>query len=173
MNGDHQSGIDPLQLYRAYREYIVHEDNLVNHRVGWFIQLHSFLIASYMIIVAAIISSFFPEGTPRVAPETVQAIACVVLVALAAIGFVSSIAAGRSIRAAGRAIQHLEKRWNGLSEGFAERLGLPGIVGGGSSRNLEDGLRFHSLLPAALMILWVASLAIPIWFFFLATDAAH
>ena len=34
-------------LYKQYREYIVHEDNLINHRSTWIYMIQSFLVASY------------------------------------------------------------------------------------------------------------------------------
>lgn len=159
---------DPIDLYRIYRDYIVHEDNLVNHRVGWFIQLHSFLIASYTILVASLIASFFPEGPSRVPAEGVQSVACFVLLAISATGFMSSVAADSSIKAASKAVRNLEAHWERVAKELAGDSGLPGITGGGNVDIRNRGGRFHDWLPTGFMILWVLSISAPIWFFYLA-----
>jgi hypothetical protein len=173
-----------MALYRLYRDYIQHEDNLINNRVGWFIQLHSFLIASYGIVFASGLATFFSDHTPLVPSIGLQALAAALLIGIAVIGLESSAAARRSIKAAHAAIQALEARW----EVQFKRLGggeiLPHVIGGGATVRqidavgeagasvalventkdqelVEDGAAFHLRLPRALKRLWIVSFVVP------------
>ena len=40
-----------LELYKAYRDYIKHEDNLINQRVSRTLLAHGFLVASYVLLI--------------------------------------------------------------------------------------------------------------------------
>jgi hypothetical protein len=42
-----------LELYKIIREQIVHEDNLGNQRINWFLSSHAFLYAAYFIVFVA------------------------------------------------------------------------------------------------------------------------
>lgn len=156
-----------LGLYAVYRDYLKHEDGLVNNRVGWFIQLHSFLIASYVIILSALIASFAPEGQFLVDPHRVRLAGFMVLVALAAIGIGSSVAAYQSIRGAVIAIEALRERWRQVRDVVPGCEHLPDLAGGGSEVAVRRGLWLHSLLPLGITGLWLFSLAIPIMLYFM------
>jgi hypothetical protein len=152
------------QLFELYRNYIIHEDNLINNRVGWFIQLHSFLIASYGIVVAAIMATFFPQNTPAVPPIYPQAVACALLAGISLIGLRSSQSAEKSVDAAHQAIMALKQAW---AVTFAERGAgtvLPGIIGGGVKEVEDAGALFHVMLPRSLRWLWYASFLVPVAF---------
>ncbi len=138
-----------LELYQAYRGYVVNEDELINNRVGWFIQLHSFLIASYGIVVAAIIGTFFPQSDPSVPPIFPQGVACLLLVGITLIGLRSSETASKSIVAADRAISALRAAWVEIFMARGGGLLLPGLTGGGDPQNEDDGAQFHLILKPA------------------------
>lgn len=38
-----------LDIYEQYRNYIQHEDSLINHRMTWMLTIHGFLYASYAL----------------------------------------------------------------------------------------------------------------------------
>ena len=162
-----------MELHRVYRDYIQHEDGLINNRVGWFIQLHSFLIASYGIVIAALVGSFFPERVPdRIGLWEPQLVCCLLLVGIGLIGLESSESARKSIQAANDAIAQLKEQWLGLPLPSDARDELPPLTGGGSEAAESEGAWFHLKLPIKLRMLWIASFLIPGAFALIAARAA-
>jgi hypothetical protein len=41
-------GEDQLQLYKLYRDRIVQEDNVINHRMTWMMVSEAFLLTGYL-----------------------------------------------------------------------------------------------------------------------------
>ena len=160
VEGYYDAQREERELYTLYRDYIKHEDSLINNRVGWFIQLHSFLIASYGILFSALLASFFPSGKAAAGAGDIQAIACYLFYAVAAVGSASSIAAIFSISAAQSAISTLESGWKTIPRTQT----LPGIVGGGHVTSNRFGASLHRGLPFTLLIVWVCSIAVPLRF---------
>ena len=153
------------RLYEIYRSYIVHENDLINNRVGWFIQLHSFLIATYGIVVTSIIGSFFVDHEPRIQSFYPQLIGCLLLLMIEVVGAFSSHAARQSIDAANTAIMELQRRWETYCTGHPHMpLLFPGLTGGGSKDSTAAGLRLHRSLPHALFMLWKVSTTVPVLF---------
>lgn len=165
--------IGDADLYNIYRNYVEHEDDLINNRVGWFIQLHSFLIASYGIVFAALISTFFVQGTPLVPPIGPQGVACGLLIGIAFIGSASAFSATQSITAANDAIQELNRRWKILFEQRGGGLNLPGLTGGGHPGSTARGARFQLVLPRVLVVLWFISFSVPAAFWLMALDGSR
>ena len=144
-------------VYCAYRDYIKQEDNLINNRVGWFIQLHSFLIATYGIVFASFVSTFATDATSRAAFPAVRSVATMLLGAISVAGIVSSVSAALSIWAAHQAITTLNARWKELKPIWDPDNLFPGMVGGGREEINRRGSIFHMGLPTVLLILWLAS----------------
>lgn len=172
---------DQLRLFELYRDYIKHEDELINHRVGWFIQLHSFLIASYGIIFAALVTTFSAQGAPAFGGVAIQVLAAALLVGIALIGLESAGAAEGSIAAAHDAITSLNQSWKAQVARWGEGCSLPDIIRGArrldskeqaARRSDADGSELHRKLPLALQRLWKVSFAVPGAFVGLAAWAA-
>ena len=162
-----------LRLYEIFRKYVEHEDDLINNRVGWFIQLHSFLIASYGIIVASLIGTFFPQGKPSVPPLLTQGVACLFLVAVQIVGIASSRSAGQSIAAATIAIAKLRKTWDDHCVKNPHTVDLPRLTGGGEEASVKTGLRLPSRLPRTIELLWIFSTIVPLVFFIASSWASY
>ena len=55
---DHpQSLEEATQVFTLYRQYIQHEDANISNRMTWFIQLQSFLFASYAVVTGSLIQA--------------------------------------------------------------------------------------------------------------------
>ncbi len=48
---------DKLQYWDQLRNAIIHEDNLVNHRLTWILSIEGFLVAGFFVVQAAILTS--------------------------------------------------------------------------------------------------------------------
>lgn len=131
--------IDRLDLYKVYRSYIEHEDDLINQRTTWFIQLHSFLIASYGITFAAFVNSFNFDDVDPLMLLFVRVGVILFLSAVTFVGLSSAKAAMNSIQAATFAINSLRNDGNALLQApkMEGRL-LPGLTWGGIDLKPED-----------------------------------
>lgn len=150
-----------LDLYREYRAYVVHEDDLMNNRMNWFIQLHSFLIASYAITLGAMVTTFFPQSPPPPNAWMIQTAIAIVSVGIAAIGFQSSSSAIDSISVSRVALDAIRTRWESLQEeGLAptDRRLLPITYAGDKPKTERPHLERD--LPKLMKILWVMSAVI-------------
>lgn len=146
--------------YQRHRDYIIHEDGLVNNRVGWFIQLHTFLLATYGIVLGSAVSTFYAEHGPTEAQSLMlRWILCLVLAGLTAIGVCSATSARRSILAAHKAIHAINDRWE--LQDAAVKAEFPGLIGGGDLSSDEHGARLHRFLPSAMLVMWILSCAVP------------
>ena len=158
------------ELYCIYRDYVAHEDDLINNRAGWFIQLHSFLIASYGIVVASVITTFFPSEHASVPAILPQLVACGLLLGITIIG-ASSGTALLSISAADAAIRSLRRKWEELP-GTDAMTELPSMTGGGAKGIAIRGATFQLALPVAMLVLWLLSFAVPVSFAYIGRHGA-
>jgi hypothetical protein len=138
------------RLYTIYRNYIEHEDSLVNHRTTWLITIQSFLIATLGLTYQALLEPLSGKVEP-ITPRSLLFFQA----ALATVGFFTSFVAYLSLRAAGRSIRSIRRNWERQPLAAACRLQLPALTGGGDSRAPRMGFSFPLLLPAFFMVFWV------------------
>jgi hypothetical protein len=165
-----QKPLDRIELYKIYRSYIEHEDNLINQRTTWFIQLHSFLIASYGIAFAALVNSFNFDDVEPLQLFLVRIAVLFLLLGLTIVGLASANAASKSILAATGAITQLRDRGNAILVGDNENSELPGLTRGGldvlqrdENSRKDMGVELGLRLPASLKWTWMLSFALLAW----------
>lgn len=144
---------DELQIHRLYRERIVQEDNLINHRMMWLILSQAFMFALWAVLSKEADFKSFDTSVIRYA--------------LAAIGFVFATLGGASIAAARGEINRLEKNYlrlyptseeqsktSGTSISHSSRRTdiLPGVIGSGFFHLFGHGVDYS--MPAGLACLW-------------------
>jgi hypothetical protein len=180
-----------LKSYDTFRKYIRHEDNLVNQRISWMLVIHGFLYAAYALTVQQNINigtqltkALQDDKTLALAPTSQvhylrDAVLQTefVLLLITFIGFVISLVAFRSIRAARKAainVQTLFEGQFGIQEEYSipetvtteEHFILPTIAGGGDRKNRIGGIFSAQWIPVVLMISWVISLVVETWLLF-------
>jgi hypothetical protein len=128
---DEQDVERKIQLYNIYRDYVKHEDNLINNRMTWLLSIHGFLYATYGLTLQKKfeISQKIVESTSHVsafvwdAPgmsgamegygfDYVSFQIDVFLIGIGLVGIFISRIALESIEAAGRATQTLRTNAN-------------------------------------------------------------
>jgi hypothetical protein len=152
--------------YKIFREYVEHEDCLINNRLLWNINIQGFLFVTYGYSIQKM-----AEMTTRHKLELHWLILVLPFVG-ATIGFLTSM----GVKAAQRAIRNLEEQWENLlrdhhSAELQARL-YPGLIGGGCPKtrpaverheNHEWGFRapiwFSRIFIIAWGILLLASIA--------------
>jgi hypothetical protein len=152
------------EIYSLYRDYIKHEDSLINYRITWLISIQAFLIATFGFSYQKrfeVITRIFEKDTDAEKTKMIQdAIKNYdnFLVYLGFFGLLTSIAALVSIDAGVASIASLRKKWNELrwSINFISTGHLPLITGGGNSRAHKYGKMVSYILPLFFMVFWLS-----------------
>jgi hypothetical protein len=146
-------------LYRIHRDYIQHEDTLVNQRTTWLITIQAFLIATFGFSyqkLFEVAEKMNGRDTP-VAVDQLGPIASeykTFLAALAIVGVVTSFAAFFSIIAARRAVGAIAKNWETVPRRGGSDY-LPGITGGGAGWNVFLGSVIAIGTPLFFASMWL------------------
>ncbi|WP_127114109.1 hypothetical protein [Shimia sediminis] len=152
-----------IEMYRAYREKVTHEDNLVHQRTIWFVTLQALLFTAFAILLGEAIKIKLP--VPRVALYDIdfsQSELGHVFLIIGGVGIASSLATFMSILAAFRAIDRTTERWKNLPKTnatFREHFNpddWPPIVGAtpvpGPYRNAPYGMGKFAGLVFPLLV---------------------
>jgi hypothetical protein len=145
-----------LEVYEVYRDYLKHEDNLINNRMTWLILSQSFFFTTYALALSRLSDA---------RAETQEQIE-LFLNSVAMLGIVVGFATCMSILAALNAIEGLRRRWGNHTTGdanedsafIAEKGRLPDLTGGGS----PFGSMFGFFMPIVMPLIFVGT-----WFYVL------
>lgn len=162
------------ELWKIYRDYTIHEDDLVDGRLQRMLAIHAFLFAVFGVIIAEFWRSVPPLanacaehpfgllwGLPA-QPLFYDALALIV----PATGILSSWASGRALGAAQIARQTLREKWARIGEGpggRSDQLGLPGLGGGGSEKAIRLGEAHLEFLPRFFIIFWTLAVLLSLF----------
>ncbi len=128
------------ELYKILRAYVVHEDNLINNRLGWLLTSQGLLFSAYA----------FSLGK-----ENISKLHIVIFILGISISIISFIIVSQ----AQMAIESLRKSWQDL-ENFSDKELFPQLTSGlksNESRSSSDHLLSRSVLaiPLAFFIAWI------------------
>jgi hypothetical protein len=148
-----QSDDGVVRRYELYREYLKHEDNLINYRLTWNITIQGFLFAACGFFFKPTDGQEHSVGASLPIPTYVLVIPVT--------GFCISAAAILGIVAAQRAIGSLEDQWSCLPAAYTngqntELPPLPPLAGGGAPNSLFFGTVISWLVPVIICVAWVA-----------------
>lgn len=159
-------------LYKEYRDYIKHEDALINQRLAWALTVQGFLFASYALVLNKMIEiercTEAGGRMPILAPLHNQA--GLFLVLLCFIGVTICFCAYGSIRAAESAVSAVKETFERMQPASAEGdrffyrfdhpspARLPRLTGGGTLFGEVRGRRLASAIPAVIGLVWILSL---------------
>jgi hypothetical protein len=133
------------QIYDLYRDYVKHEDELINRRLSWNLTLQGFLFAAYGVSFQIVGSKPYLRLLPCVFPVVGGLVAFLVLM---------------SILAAQEAIRGLETHWlkplNSIEADVKEML--PELTGGSQKFAKFWGWVPQVYIPGVIMAAWVALL---------------
>jgi hypothetical protein len=124
------------EIFIIFRDYVKHEDMLINQRMTWMITIQSFLIATFGFSYQKkieIISKVFTDD--NLSPQNIVGLMRVIqtfnvfLLIICGIGIVMSMITSSLLEAARLAISGLEKKWNETSK-LHETEQLPKLTGG-------------------------------------------
>jgi hypothetical protein len=145
-------------VYEAYRDYLKHEDNLINNRMTWLILSQSFFFTTYALAISRLSDS---TGETNTKIETF-------LNSVAVLGIIVGLATFLSILSALKAIEGLKLRWkdHAFSETsenakfIKEKARLPDLTGGGNSFAATFGFFMPMIMPLIFVGIWSVILGI-------------
>lgn len=152
-----------LSVYRQYREYVEHEDDLINHRTTWMITVQSFLWATYGFsyqkkyeILARLKETKIDITTLGSAPAEYNGF----MLLLSVVGLFTALVCYLSVRAAADSIESLRARWDmHPMKKFSDEM-LPAITGGGNPWASWFGILISKLMPVLFAVLWALSILV-------------
>ncbi len=152
---------DAIALFNVYRDYIKHENNLMNVRMTWFLTTQAFLFSSYALLNQKRISAgafelvrswqeFIGDFT-----ELKFKFSTMILILICFFGYFIARRSYLSLRAASRAIVKVRDKWNAEMPDDEAFPRLPAISGGGDETAMNEGWALAASLPRAAMTIWV------------------
>lgn len=138
-----------LELYRVYRDYIVHEDTLIGSRINWLTVSQPFLFASYSLSLSA---GFEPKGMERLA--TMQEAVCWLGMLLSGITLISVLASVRSMISLKASWAAEQGRAPSVGDKAEASSNLPAFTAGGSQSAHYMGLAATLGLPGFSLFIW-------------------
>jgi hypothetical protein len=151
---------EAIALYNVYRDYVKHENTLMNVRMTWFLTTQAFLFSCYALLNQKRINTGNFELV-RSWQEFVDItelkfrFGTLILMLICFFGIFTARRSYISVRAASLAILALRNKWDAE---FARRgpfISLPGITGGGDDKARDEGWASAAFLPKAAMVIWV------------------
>jgi hypothetical protein len=147
-------------LYKSYRDYVVHEDNLINYRSNWMYLIQSFLVATYGLTLQKKLEVLSAMDTPisawpAFAKDTLVQVDRFLNI-ISVVGILVGVIGTISIYAATNSIRTLEKKWDTIRQLNCDNaMDIPGLTGGGAKRNRFFGWLTSWSLPLLLTLIWV------------------
>lgn len=145
-------------IYIIYRDYIKHEDSLVNSRTTALITIQSFVLATFGLCYQErykmALNVIDKSEYTLLGPIAIEYNGF--LLALGLVGLATSVIGLLSIHCAHKAISHLEESWKAIAaENPTEHL--PGLTGGGKASVTIGGSHFSIFTPIFLILFWLAT----------------
>jgi hypothetical protein len=142
--------------YKIFRDYLEHEDDLINHRSTWHHTIQGLLFTA----LGVTLSKVDPTATRQAA-----AVQKALILLLPVLGMSISLAAFLSIRAATLALDALRKQWEELIKAYREDPWptLPPLTAAGNRWAIKRGKTPAYVIPCVIGVAWLFLLLIALW----------
>jgi hypothetical protein len=146
-----------VEHYQIFRDYLRHEDDLINHRSTWHHTIQGLLFTA----LGVTLSKLDPTATRQAA-----AVQKALILILPILGMSISLAAFVSIRAATKALDRLRSQWE---EELMKIYGkdswptLPSLTAAGNKWAIKYGKMPAYLIPCVIGLAWLLLLIIALW----------
>jgi hypothetical protein len=147
-----------LNRYKAARDYITHEDSLINNRLTWLLVSQGLTFSAFSalfkpisdIIVHLHGDHCLPEKAVISLQETMDFLEGLQFI-LSFLGLCISVISFLGVQAAVRAIRKV----SGDYEEVSKKAELPGLIGGGSEDAHNFGILYPRGIPIVLFFAWL------------------
>lgn len=138
-------------LYGLVRDYMKHEDKLVQDRTSWLVTVQSFLLTTFGLSVQKRLEVL--AAHPKASPDELRHYGWFLFM-LMVVGLATSLVSLISIRAAVKAGEALERWWAGMLCDHSWLKYLPPVMGGGDAWARHNGVKLQLYLPRMFLVLW-------------------
>ncbi len=157
--------ISLLDLYKIYKAYLEHENDLLSQRTTWLVTSQSFFVAAYTFFAKLLgdlkpeFTAIFPIGelTPLL-KHSIVILPLAGFVLLPVMGTLVAIFAYHSIYCACIAQHTIAKKWASVKNAYNPNNLLPEIAGGGNTFATKGGSTFAVIAPIILICFWLGLL---------------
>jgi hypothetical protein len=143
---------DLAEHFQLFRDYVKHEDELINRRLTWLLTVQGFLFAAYGIANQIYAGSNSKNGSETLAMRNfAERLGSV----FASVGLVVGALAFLGVLAAQFSVWSLEKQWKNIPKpNAAEAASLPGLTGAGNIMAKVLGAIAHNFIPIMIIGAW-------------------
>ncbi len=159
-----------LKLYQIFRDYVKHEDTLINNRLSWNLTIQGLLFAAYFVVVQKVDDvkdTLAAKGLPELAElQHFRGFLRFVAYLLGGLGFVVSAFVFAGVFAAYLGIEEVQRKWHKENQEYEKCPGkrdthgtlLPGLIGGGNPLAHFLGSRAPFAISVVFVLVWAVLL---------------
>jgi hypothetical protein len=146
-------------IYKLYRDYVEHEDELIYQRTHSLVTIQSFLLATFGLCYQKRfeIAAMLLEKGHQLSDININNEYNGLMLALAFVGIATSLIALVSVKAARRAIEGLDFEWNRIRETNPQHY-LPKLIGGGNPDAAKHGFHLSLYIPRFFLLFWIVTI---------------
>lgn len=159
-----QDMLPRLKHYELYRDYIKHEDSLINNRLLWNLNLQGFLFGAYSFSLQKVgelhAKALGDKTADLMASHFSVLLLNVLLIVLPLVGGSVSLLVWMGVQAAQLSIEELNKQWEDkIDPQYHNQTPqplpyLPELTGGGVMLAHKLGFRAPLLIPTFMLAAW-------------------
>jgi hypothetical protein len=146
-------------IFKIYRDYVEHEDELIYQRTHSLVTIQSFLLATFGLCYQKrfeIAAMLLKQGQ-QLSDIKINNEYNGLMLALAFVGIATSLIALVSVRAARKAIEDLNSEWNRIKEKCPQDY-LPRLIGGGNPEAAKHGFHLSLYIPRFFLLFWIVTI---------------
>jgi hypothetical protein len=155
--------ITKCEHYDIYRRYMMREDDLINHRLGWNLAIQGFLFATYGLSVqklAEIHTKALVERGRETADQLLHSLDVAPLHLLVTVipwvGVLMAFFVWLAVVAAKIALEQLHEDWKEkIRPKYPEEPHLPDVAGAGVSMAVRLGFYAPLVIPLTFVVAWL------------------
>lgn len=153
--------------YQIYRRYVEHEDELINQRLLWGVNIQGFLFATYGLCIQKLAAG----GASQPEPFSATWLLRWLVVLLPVLGICISVVSMSGVLAAWQALDALYSRWKRIDAEYQITRGLPlsplpELRGGGALKAHGLGLVAPLVFPLLFAVAWAVVVVFSLMYFF-------
>lgn len=156
-------------MHAAFRDYIKHEDTLVQYRITWLLVLTGMFLTTYVtlfgLMLYIIASAPRARAEPALVDYPISSLLFVPIFLLSLVGLMASVICFRSILGASASARSIQAAWNRFKESRywkdSDRF-LPELTFG-FSRPIAPTYGYPKTVCVVIAMLWLVSVAADIF----------
>jgi hypothetical protein len=155
--------ITKSEHYKIFRQYMMREDDLINHRLNWNLAIQGFLFATYGFSVQKLAEihakALVEKGSDiagQLANSTEVAPLRLLVTAIPWVGFLMAVFVWLAVIAAKIALEQLHIDWKDkVRPNYPDQPHLPDVAGAGVSMAVRLGFYAPLAIPVIFIVAWI------------------